>query len=80
MTIPNLITIMRLVLVRVVVVIAQERRLAAQIVLAATILGMRAFGLGLGDRLHWGVGSVAALTVLSAAAYLARGLRHMSET
>lgn len=52
---------------------------AAQIVFAAVILGMKAFRVEVGEVLNWGMGLVAALTVLSAAAYLARWLRHMSE-
>ncbi len=51
---------------------------AAQIAFAALVLGMMAHGDEPGAVLAWGMGVVAALTVLSAAAYLAQWLRHMA--
>jgi cardiolipin synthase len=52
---------------------------AAQIAFAAGVLGALAFGLPLGDWLALGMLAVAGLTGLSAAAYLARWLRHMAD-
>lgn len=52
---------------------------AAQIAFAAFVLGMMAMGGSLGGTvLAFGMALVAALTVLSAAAYLAGWLRHMA--
>jgi cardiolipin synthase (CMP-forming) len=51
---------------------------AVQIAFAALLLGMLAFGLAHEASLRWGMIAVATLTVLSAAAYLARWLRHMA--
>lgn len=51
---------------------------AVQIAFAALVLGLLAFDARLGTPLWWGMGLVAALTVVSAAAYLARWLRHMA--
>lgn len=51
---------------------------AAQIVLAATVLGAKAFGLSLDPWLSILIGVVATLTLASMAAYLAQWLRHMS--
>ncbi|MBV9077410.1 MAG: CDP-alcohol phosphatidyltransferase family protein [Methylobacteriaceae bacterium] len=51
---------------------------AVQIAFAALVLGMKAFALDIGWLWSAGTGAVAALTVVSAAAYLARWLRHMA--
>ena len=51
---------------------------AAQIAFAALVLGTRAFGYELGPLDDAGMAVVAALTVASAAAYLAGWLRHMA--
>lgn len=51
---------------------------AAQIAYAALVLGMMAAYDAPSRPLSWGMFVVAALTVLSAAAYLARWLRHMA--
>ena len=50
----------------------------AQIVLAATVLGAKAFGLSLDPWLDIMIGVAATLTLASMAAYLAQWLRHMS--
>ena len=49
-----------------------------QIVLAAMVLGAKAFSLALDPWLTFMMGLVAALTLASMAAYLAQWLRHMS--
>ena len=51
---------------------------AAQIAFAALVLGMMAMRDAPGPLVAWGMWTVAALTVVSAAAYLARWLRHMA--
>lgn len=51
---------------------------AAQIAFAALVLGAMAAGVGVGCWLTAGMFLVSALTVLSAAAYLGRWLRHMA--
>ena len=51
---------------------------AAQIAFAGLVLAAMAFGLGMGDALAWSMVLVAALTIVSAAAYLGRWLRHMA--
>lgn len=51
---------------------------AAQIVLAALMLGMNAFQLDPYPLAEWGMILVAILTVVSAAAYLGRWLQHMA--
>ena len=51
---------------------------AAQIAFAGLVLGMRAFAVDAGRLAAMGTVVVASLTVLSAAAYLARWLRHMA--
>lgn len=51
---------------------------AVQICFAALILGTRAFGVDVGALTSVGIVAVAALTLASAAAYLAGWLRHMT--
>jgi cardiolipin synthase len=51
---------------------------AVQIAFAAGILAVKAFSLEAGWLVTGGMAAVAALTVVSAAAYLARWLRHMA--
>lgn len=51
---------------------------AAQIIFAAFVLGGSAFGFGIMPFIDEAVLAVAALTLASAAAYLARWLRHMT--
>jgi cardiolipin synthase len=51
---------------------------AAQIAFAALVLGTQTFALDVGRLATVGTAIVACLTVLSAAAYLARWLRHMA--
>jgi cardiolipin synthase len=51
---------------------------AAQIALAALVLGMKAMAMELGSAAEIGMATVAALTLASAGAYLARWLRHMA--
>jgi cardiolipin synthase len=58
--------------------IVSKLNTAAQIVLAALMLGMNAFAIDPGRLAGWGMVLVAILTVVSAAAYLGRWLRHMA--
>ena len=51
---------------------------AAQIAFAGLVLGAMAFGFGMGEALTWSMVLVAGLTIVSAAAYLGRWLRHMA--
>lgn len=51
---------------------------AAQIAFAALVLGAMALGGVWAGLMAWGMGLVAVLTMLSAAAYLIRWLRHMA--
>lgn len=50
-----------------------------QILLAALVLGAKAFGIGLDGWLSWMIGLMTALTLASMAAYLAQWFRHMSK-
>jgi cardiolipin synthase len=58
--------------------IVSKLNTAAQILLAALMLGMNAFQIDPGQLAEWGMILVATLTVVSAAAYLGRWLRHMA--
>ena len=58
--------------------IVSKLNTAAQIVLAALMLGMNAFQLDPEPLAEWGMFLVATLTMISAAAYLGRWLRHMA--
>jgi cardiolipin synthase len=50
----------------------------AQIAFAAGLLAAKAFDVALGFWFEWSMWSIAALTLASAAAYLAFWLRHMA--
>lgn len=58
--------------------IVSKANTAAQIAFAALVLGSRALDVETGTAIEIGMWSVAALTMVSAAAYLARWLRHMA--
>lgn len=58
--------------------IVSKMNTAAQIVFAGLVLGAKTFAVDAGRLATYGAVLVASLTVLSAAAYLARWLRHMA--